>query len=61
MYDKLLEKHKNNVFQILKIGKASSRFDFNLTIRKKTHLVMQLFGNKVIERFPLTSPTDHPN
>ena len=61
MYDKLLEKHKNNVFQILKIGEASSPFYFNLTIRKKTHLVMQLFGNKVIERFPLTSHTDHPN
>ena len=61
MYGKLLEKLKNNVFQILKIGKASSHFDFNLTIRKKTHLVMQLFGNKVIERFPLTSHTDHPN
>ena len=61
MYGKLLEKHKNNVFQILKIGKVSSHFDFNLTIRKKTHLVMQLFGNKVIERFPLASHTDHPN
>ena len=61
MYDKLLEKHKNSVFQILKIGKAFSHFDFNSTIRKKIHLVVQLFGNKVIERFPLTSHTDHPN
>ena len=61
MYDKLLEKHKNNVIQILKIGKAFSHFDFNSTIRKKIHLVVQLFGNKVIERFPLTSHTDHPN
>ena len=61
MYDKLLEKDKNNVLQILKIRKASSHFDFNLTITKKTHLVMQLFGNKVIERFALASPTDYPN
>ena len=61
MYDKLLEKHKNNVIQILKIGKAFSHVDFNSTIRKKIHLVVQLFGNKVIERFPLTSHTDHPN
>ena len=35
MYDKLLEKHKNSVFQILKIGKAFSHFDLNLTIGKK--------------------------
>ena len=61
MYDKLLEKHKNSVFQILKIGKAFSHFDFNSTIWKKIHLVAQLFGNKVTERFPLTSHTDHPN
>ena len=61
MHGKLLEKHKNSVFQILKIGKAFSHFDFNSTIRKKIHLVVQLFGNKVIERFPLTSHTDHPN
>ena len=61
MYDKLPEKHKNSVFDIIKIGKAFSHFDFNSTIRKKIHLVVQLFGNKVIERFPLTSHTDHPN
>ena len=36
MYDKLLEKYKNNsVFQILKIGITFSHFDFNSTIRKK--------------------------
>ena len=48
-------------FQILKIGKAFSHFDINSTIRKKIHLVVQLFGNQVIERFPLTGHTDHPN
>ena len=35
MYDRLLEKYKNGVFQILKIGKAFSHFDFNLAIGKK--------------------------
>ena len=59
MYDKLLEKHR--VFQILKRGKAFSHIDFNSKIWKKKHLVVQLFGNKVIERFPLASHTDHPN
>ena len=48
MYDKLLEKHKNSVFQILKIGKAFSHFDFNLTVRKKIHLIVQILA-------------DHPN
>ena len=61
MYDKLLEKQKNSVFQILKIGKRFSQFDFNLIIWKKIHLVVHLFGNKVIERFPLTSHSDHPD
>ena len=35
MYGKVEEKHKNSVFQILKIGKAFGHFDFNSTIRKK--------------------------
>ena len=61
MYDNLQEKYKNSVFQILKICKAFSNFDFNSTIRKKIHRVVQLFGNKVIERFSLTSHTEHPN
>ena len=61
MYGKLLEKHKNSVFHISKIGKAFSHFDFNSTIRKKIHLVVQLFGNKVIKSFPLTSHTEHLN
>ena len=61
MYDKLLEKHRDSVFQILKRGKAFSHFDFNSTNWKKIHLVVQLFGNKVIERFPFTSHTDHSN
>ena len=61
MHGKLLEKHKNSVFQILKIGKVFSHFDFNSTIRKKIHLVVQLFGNKVIKSSPLTSHTEHLN
>ena len=48
MYDKVVEKHKNNVFQTLKIGKAFSQFDFNSAIRKKIHLVVQILA-------------DHPN
>ena len=51
MYDNLLEKYKNSVFQILKICKAFSNFDFDLTIRKKKHWAVQLLGNKFIERF----------
>ena len=35
MHDKMLEKYKNSVFQILKIGKAFSHFNLNLTIGKK--------------------------
>ena len=61
MYDNLQEKYKNSVFQILKIRKAFSNFDFNSAIRKKIQWVVQLFGNKVIERFLLTSQTEHPN
>ena len=61
MYDNLQEKYKNSVFQILKIYKVFSNFDFNLTIKKKIHLFVQLVGNKVIEKFLLTSQTKHPN
>ena len=61
MYDNLQEKYKNSVFQILKINKAFSNFDFNSTIRKKVHWVVQLFGNKVIERLSLTSQSEHPS
>ena len=43
MYHKLIEKYKDSVFQILKIGKAFSNFGLNLTIRKKIHLVVPLF------------------
>ena len=35
MYDNLQKKYESSVFQILKICKAFSNFDFNLTIRKK--------------------------
>ena len=61
MYDNVQQKYKNSVFQILKICKAFSNFDFNSTIRKKTHWVVQLLGNKVIERISLTCLTEHPN
>ena len=61
IYDSLQEKYKSSVFQILKICKAFSNFDFNSTIRKKIRWVVQLFGNKAIERFSLTSHTGHPN
>ena len=55
MYENLQGKYKNSVFRILKIRKALSNFDFNLTIRKKIYWVLQLFGNKVIERFSLSN------
>ena len=61
MYDNLQEKYKNGLFQIFNIFKAFRNFDFNLTIREKAHWVVQLFGNKVIERFLLTSQTEHLN
>ena len=53
MYDNLQEKYKSSAFQILKICKVFSNFDFNSTIRKKIHWVVQLSGNKAIERFSL--------
>ena len=28
---------------------------------KKIHWVVELFGNKLVERFSLTSQTEHPN
>ena len=59
MHDNLQEKYKKCVLQILKITKALSNFDFNSLIWKKIHWVVQLFGNKVIERFPLSSQTEH--
>ena len=61
MYDKLQGKYKNSVFQILKICKAFSNFDFNLAIRKKIPWDVQLFGNKFMERVSLTSHTEYPN
>ena len=61
MYDNFQEKYKNSVFQILKICKVFSNFDFNSTIRKKIHWVLQLFGNKVIEKFSLINQTEHAN
>ena len=63
MYDNLQEKYKNSVYQIvfLKICAGPSNFHFNSTIRKKIHWVVQLFGDKVIERFSLTSRIEHPN
>ena len=35
MTEKIYDKYKNGVFQILKIGKAFSHFGLNLTIGKK--------------------------
>ena len=61
MYHNLRETYRESVFQILKISKAFSNFDFNSTIKKKLHWIVELFGNKVIERFSLTSQTEHPN
>ena len=61
MYDNFQEKYKNSVFQILKICKVFRNFDFNSTIRKKIHWVLQLFGNKVIEKFSLINQTEHAN
>ena len=40
MYYNLREKCKISVFQILKICRAFSNFDFNSTIRKKIHWVV---------------------
>ena len=37
MYDNLQDKYKISVFEILKICKAFNNFDFNWTIRRKTH------------------------
>ena len=57
MYEYFQEKYKNSVFQILKICKAFRNSDFNSTDRKEIHWIVQLFGNKVIERFSLTRQT----
>ena len=51
MYYNLREKYK--------VCKAFINFDS--TIRKKMHWVVQLFGNEVIERISLTSRNEHPN
>ena len=61
MYGNLQEKYRNSFFKILKLFKAFNNFDFNLTVKKKIHWVVQMFGNKVIGRFLLTSQTEHPN
>ena len=37
MYDDLQEKYKSSAFQILKMCKAFSNFDFDSTIRKKVY------------------------
>ena len=61
IYDNLHEKYKISVFQILHIYKAFNNFGFSSTIRGKMHWVVQFLGNKVIERFLLSSHTEHPN
>ena len=61
MYHNLFENYNNSGFLILKICKAFCSFDFNSTIRKKIHWIVQFFGNKAIERISLTSSNEHPN
>ena len=61
MHDNLQQKYKISVFQILKIRKAFTKFDFNSTVRKKLHRAMQLLRNKVIERFSLTNHIENPD
>ena len=61
MHRNLQEKSTNIAFQILKIYKAFSNFDYNSTIRKKIHWILHLFENKVIGKFSLTSQTEHAN
>ena len=43
MHNNLQEKYKNGVFQILKIWEAFSNFNFNSTIRKKIHWVVNWY------------------
>ena len=50
-----------NLREKYKVCKAFINFDFNSTIRKKMHWVVQLFGNEVIDRISLTSRNEHPN
>ena len=45
MHRNLQEKSTNIAFQILKIYKAFSNFDYNSTIRKKIHWILHLFEN----------------
>ena len=52
MYNNLLQEiYKNNVLLILKECTALRNFEFISSIIKKIHWVVQLIGNKVIERF----------
>ena len=51
MYNNLQEIYKYSVLLILKKCKVLRDFNFISTIRKKIHWVVQLIGNKVIERF----------
>ena len=62
LYYNLREKYKVcKAFCILYMQNALHTIDFNSTIRKKMHWVVQLFGNEVIERISLTSRNKHPN
>ena len=60
MDDNLQEKYENSLFQILKYAKRLAILILIWQLGKK-HLVVQLFANKVVERFSLTSHTGHPN
>ena len=54
MYDSMQGKYETSLFQI---WKAFRNFGVNSTIRKKIYWVLQLLGNKVIEKCLLTSPS----
>ena len=58
MHENLQEKYISSVFQLLKMCKTFRNFDFNY---EKIHWVLQLPGNKVIEKFSTTSHAEHPN
>ena len=61
MSDNLREKYKISVFQILHLCKVFNNFGFSLTIRGKMHWVVQVLGNKVIERFLFSNHTEYLN
>ena len=61
MYDNLHEKYKNSVSQILKICKIRTLECLAILISIRQLGKKNSFRNKVIERFSLNNPTEHPN